>query len=116
MYAVDGILDPECGAAWKTALESLARRRGEEDDRSHRQRVHDAHAELVQHAMDQGTLPRRNGVRPHLTVTASLEALKGEVGVAPSDLELGLPISSRTMERIACDCTISRVLPARRRW
>jgi hypothetical protein len=112
MYAVDGVLDPECGAAWKTALDPLAKRRGQEDDRSGSQRMHDAHAELVHHAMDQGTLPRRNGVRPHVTVTTTLEALKGEVGVPPSDLEFGLPISSKTMERIACDCSISRVLLA----
>ena len=112
MYAVDGTVDPECGAAWKTALEPLAKRRGPEDDRSRSQRMHDAHAELVHHAMDQGTLPRRNGVRPHITVTTTLEALKGEVGVPPSDLEFGLPISSKTMERLACDCTISRVLLA----
>src|SRR5260370_23029236 len=62
--------------------------------------------------MDQGTLPRRNGVRPHVTVTTTLEALKGEVGVPPSDLEFGLPVSSKTMERIACDSTVSRVLLA----
>jgi hypothetical protein len=112
MYAVDGILDPECGAAFKTATDPLSKRRGEEDDRSGGQRTHDALAEVLHHVMDQGTLPRRNGVRPHVTVTTTLEALKGEVGVPPSDMEFGLPISSKTMERIACDCTISRVLLA----
>jgi hypothetical protein len=112
MYAVDGNIGPESGAVWKTALESLAKRRGPEDDRSHSQRMHDANAELIHHAMDQGTLPRRNGVRPHVTVTTTLEALKGEVGVPPSDLEFGMPISSKTMERLACDCTMSRVLLA----
>jgi hypothetical protein len=112
MYAVDGILDPECGAAFKTATDPLSKRRGEEDDRSGGQRTHDALAEVLHHAMDQGTLPRRNGVRPHITVTTTLEALKGEVGVPPSNLEFGLPISSKTMERLACDCTISRVLLA----
>ena len=111
-YAVDGIIDPEHGAAWKSALEPLAKRRGQEDDRSRSQRMHDANVELIHHAMDQGTLPRRNGVRPHITVTTTLEALKGEVGVPPSDLEFGLPISSRTMERLACDSTVSRVLLA----
>jgi hypothetical protein len=112
MYAVDGILDPECGAAAKTAFDSLSRPRGPEDDRSGGQRTHDAFAEVLHHAMDQGTLPRRNGVRPHLNVTTTLEALKGELGVPPADLEFGLPISSRTVERIACDSTISRVLLA----
>ena len=112
MYAVDGTLDPECGAAAKTALDSLSKRRGPEDDRSGGQRTHDALAEVVHHAMDEGKLPRRNGVRPHVTVTTTLEALKGEVGVPPADLEFGLPISTKTMERIACDCTVSRVLLA----
>jgi hypothetical protein len=112
MHAIDGILDPECGAAVKTALDSLAKPRGPEDDRSHSQRMHDALAEVVHHAMDEGKLPRRNGVRPHVTVTTTLEGLKNEVGVPPADLELSLPISTRTLERIACDSTISRVLLA----
>src|SRR6202158_5240553 len=34
MYAVDGILDPECAAAFKTATDPLSKRRGQEDDRS----------------------------------------------------------------------------------
>src|SRR6266436_915276 len=112
MFAVDGILDPECGAALKTALDSLAKRRGPEDERIHSQRMHDAVIELVQHAMDQGTLPRRNGVRPHINLTTTLEGLKNEVGAPPADLELALPISTRTLQRIACDSTISRVLLA----
>jgi hypothetical protein len=112
MFAVDGILDPECGAALKTALESLARRRGPDDERIHSQRMHDAVSELVHHAMDQGTLPRRHGVRPHLNLTTTLEGLKNEVGAPPADLELSLPISTRTLQRIACDATISRVLLA----
>src|SRR3989442_15231291 len=112
MFAVDGILDPECGAALKTALDSLAKRRGPEDERIHSQRMHDAVIELVQHAMNQGTLPRRNGVRPHINLTTTLEGLKNEVGAPPADLELSLPISTRTLQRIACDSTISRVLLA----
>src|ERR1700716_459853 len=111
-YAIDGVLSPECGAAAKTAFDPLSKRRGPEDDRSGGQRTHDAFVEVLHHAMDQGTLPRRNGVRPHITVTTTLEALKGEVGVPPSDLELGLPISRKTMEPLACDSTVSRVLLA----
>jgi hypothetical protein len=112
MHAIDGILDPECGAALRTALEALATRRGSEDERSHSQRMHDALGEMVHHAMDEGRLPRRNGVRPHVTVTTTLEGLKNEFGVPPADLELSLPISTRTLERITCDSTISRVLLA----
>jgi len=112
MHAIDGVLDPEVGAALRTALESLATRRGREDDRKHSQRMADAVGELVHHAMDQGTLPKRHGVRPHITVTTTLEGLKNEFGAPPADLELSLPISTRTLQRITCDSTISRVLLA----
>jgi hypothetical protein len=72
----------------------------------------DSLGDLVNHAMDEGRLPRRNGVRPHLNLTTTLEGLKNELGVPPADLELSLPISTRTLDRIACDSTISRVLLA----
>src|SRR5260370_4211639 len=42
----------------------------------------------------------------------TLEGLKGEPGVPPAELDLSLPISVRTAERLACDCTMSRVLLA----
>ena len=112
MYAIDGLLDPVSGATFKTALESLAKRLGPDDERSHRQRMADATGELANHAMDKGTLPRRHGVRPHINLTTTLEGLKNELGAPPAGLELSLPISNRTLERIACDCTMSRVVLA----
>jgi Domain of unknown function (DUF222) len=112
MYAVDGQLDPVSGAAFKTGLDVLAKRKGPDDERTHSQRMADATGELALHAMEQGTLPRRHSVKPHLNLTMTLEGLKGELGVPPADLELSLPISTRTAERIACDCTMSRVLLA----
>jgi hypothetical protein len=112
MYAIDGLLDPVTGAALKTTVDALAKRKGPEDERTPSQRRHDAVGELVNHAMDQGTLPRRNGVRPHINLTTTIEGVKNEVGAPPADLELSLPISTRTLERITCDCTMSRVLLA----
>jgi hypothetical protein len=112
MFCVDAILDPVAGAAFKTALESLAKRLGSDDDRSHKQRMADSVGELVDHAMGEGRLPRRNGVKPHINLTTTLEGVKNEVGAPAADLELSLPISTRTLERIACDCTMSRVLLA----
>jgi hypothetical protein len=112
MHAIDGLLDPAGGAALRTALESLAKRLGPDDDRTHKQRMADAVAEMAHHAMDEGRLPKRNGVKPHVTVTTTLEGLKNEVGAPAADVELSLPISTRTLERLACDCTISRVLLA----
>src|ERR1700693_3301226 len=112
MYAVDGQLDPVSGAAFKTAVDVLAERKGPEDERSHSQRMVDATGELAMHAMEQGTLPRRHSVKPHINLTMTLEGLKGELGAPPADLDLSLPISIRTAERLACDCTMSRVLLA----
>jgi len=112
MYAIDGLLDPISGAAFKMAAESLAKRLGPDDERSHRQRMADATGDLANHAMDRGALPRRHSVRPHINLTTTLEGLKNELGAPPAGLELSLPISNRTLERIACDCTMSRVLLA----
>jgi Domain of unknown function (DUF222) len=112
LFRVDGLLDPVSGAAFKTAVEVLAKRKGPDDERTHSQRAADAAGELAHHAMEQGTLPRRHSVKPHINLTMTLEALKGELGVPPADLELSLPVSTRTAERIACDCTMSRVLLA----
>ena len=112
MFAVDGVLDPVGGAALKTAVDVLAKPQGPEDERSARQRRADAVGELAMHAMEQGRLPRRHSVKPHLNLTMTLEGLKGEIGVPPADLDLSVPISIRTAERLACDCTMSRVLLA----
>jgi Domain of unknown function (DUF222)/HNH endonuclease len=112
MFAVDGTLDPVSGAAFKSGLEVLAKRKGPEDERTHSQRMADAAGELALHAMEQGTLPRRHSVKPRINLTMTLGGLKGELGVPPADLELSLPISTRTAERIACDCTMSRVVLA----
>ena len=112
MYVIDGVLDPIGGAALKTAIDSLSKRHAADDDRTPRQRRADALTEIVVHAMDEGKLPKRNGVRPHITVTTTLEGLKGELGVPGSHLEHGMPISSQTVERLACDGCLSRVLMA----
>jgi hypothetical protein len=112
MYHLTGVLDPEGGAALKTAIESLAKKLGPHDGRTPKQRRADAMVEVVHHAMDQGTLPRRNGVKPHISVTTTLEGLKGELGASASELEAGMPISSKTVQRLACDGTLSRILKA----
>src|SRR5258706_5570477 len=112
LYLVEGVLDPVAGAAFKTAVDALAKPTGPDDERTARQRRADAVGELALHAMDQGTLPRRHSVKPHINLTLTLEGLKGELGVPPAQLDLSLPISTRTAERLACDCTMSRVLRA----
>jgi uncharacterized protein DUF222 len=111
MHVIDGVLDPVGGAAVKTALEALATS-GPRDDRKHSQRMADALVELTHHALDSGKLPARRSVRPHVSLTTTMEALKGELGAPAVDVELSLPMSTKTLERFACDCTMSRVLLA----
>jgi hypothetical protein len=112
MHSVDGVLDPVTGAAFRTALDSLSQWRGPEDTRNPGQRRADALAELLHLTMNEGKLPRRNGVRAHITVTTTLEGLKGELGAPAAELQGGTPISSKTLQRLACDGALSRVLKA----
>jgi len=110
MVFVKGMLDPEGGAALRTALEPLARPAGKDDDRTRKQRVADAMVELARRALDSGDLPVRDGHRPHLQVTAPLDTLMGLVGAPAADMEFSLPISAKKVQRIACDCSITRIL------
>src|ERR1700694_4431805 len=112
MYHLTGVLDPEGGAALKAAIESLAKKLGPDDGRTPKQRRADAMVEVVHHGMDQGTLPRRNRVRPHINVNTTLEGLKGELGASASDLIGGMPISSKTVQRVGGGGALSRILTA----
>lgn len=112
MYRVDGWLDAAGGAAFKAAIDSLSRPLGADDPRTGRQRRADAVVELAHHAMDKGTLPARNGVRPHVSVHTTIEGLKGEMGDVVSTLGDGTPVSNKTVQRLACDAGLHRILKA----
>ena len=112
MYHLNGVIDPEAGAALKAAVDALAKRLGQDDSRTPKQRRADALNEIVHKALDEAKLPRRNGARPHVSVNTTIEALKGELGAAASELVNGMPISSKTVQRLACDGSLSRVLKA----
>lgn len=112
MYKMDAVVDAECGAALRAAIDGLAKRLGEEDMRKPKQRRADAFKEVVLHALDQGTLPRSNRVRPHISVHTTPEGLRRELGAAASELQTGNLVSSRTAQRLACDGMLSRVVKA----
>ena len=112
MFAIDGVLDQVGGAAVRTALDALSSPRGLEDDRNAGQRQADALVELTHHALDKGTLPARRGVKPHISLTTTLEGLMNQPGAPAVDIELSVPISTKSLERIGCDATISRVVLA----
>src|SRR5258708_7204427 len=103
---VQGLLDKVGGAALRTALEPLAKRAGKYDDRKLDRRLGDALVDLSMHALDNGVPSRRS----HLQVTTSLETLLGLNGAPAAEMEFSLPISSKAVERLACDCSVTRIL------
>jgi hypothetical protein len=107
---VSGQFDPEGGAVLLTALKPLARKSGAHDDRDLEHRMADAAVELAMHALDTGLIPQQGSQRTHLMVTATLETLRGLPGASAADMELSLPISARTVERLACDASITRIV------
>jgi hypothetical protein len=110
MLWIRGILDPEGGNFLRTALEPLAQRNGKGDDRKHDRRLADGLVELANRALDEGSLPKRGGQRPHLQITATLETLLQHCGAPAADIEFSLPISAAAVERFACDCNITRIV------
>ncbi len=103
---LSAILDKVGGAAVQTALEPLARRAGKDDDRLRDRRLADALVDLAMHALDAGQVPQRT----HMQVTTSLETLLGLSGAPAAEMEFSLPISAKAVERLACDCSVTRIL------
>jgi hypothetical protein len=97
---VKGILDKVGGAALRSALEPLAKRDGKDDHRDYPRRLADALVDLSMNAHD----------KPNLQVTTSLETLLGLTGAPAAEMEFSLPISAKAVERLACDCAITRIL------
>lgn len=97
---INGLLDPVGGAVLRTALEPLARTCGAHDDRKLDRRLADALIELASGGEQ----------KAHIQVTSSLQTLLGLVGAPAAEMEFSLPISSTTVERLACDSSIARVL------
>jgi hypothetical protein len=96
---ISGLLDPIGGAVVRTALEPLAQPSGRHDDRNREQRYADGLVELAS-----------GGKQADIQVTATIETLKGMAGAAAAEMEFSIPISSDTVQRMACDCSVTRVL------
>jgi hypothetical protein len=97
---VNGVLDPIGGAALITAIVPLAQKSGAYDDRTLEQRQADALIELAS----------GGGSQAQIQVTSSIETLLGLAGAAAAEMEFTLPVSSTTIERLACDSSMARIL------
>jgi Domain of unknown function (DUF222)/HNH endonuclease len=108
--AIRGLLDPVGGATLRVALAPLTTPIGEGDDRSRERRYADALVELAHHALDHGFLTDTGGQRTHLQLTASVETVVGLQGAPGGDLEFAGVVPAATVQRLACDASIRRVL------
>jgi hypothetical protein len=95
-----GFFDPAGGGTILTKLERLARKSGADDDRTREKRFGDALVELAS----------GGGSQAQIQITSSIETLLGLAGAPAADMEFSLPISSTTVERLACDSSIARIL------
>lgn len=103
-----GTLSPEVHDALKLALDAIdpAGARGDEDDRTPRQRRHDALGALARYYLESAeTVPAVNGERPRVVLTIDAADLL-DSGPRWGRLDSGLPISPDTTRRLACDAQI----------
>jgi hypothetical protein len=108
-----GQLDAEAGALLKKAIDTLSHGLTPGETRSGSQRRADALVELAVTQLRSGDHRDVHGQRPHLTLTVSAEALRGDPDAAPAVLSGVGPIHPATARRIACDAvrTVVTVAP-----
>ena len=104
---LEGRLDAEGGAVVKTALDALMQAPHRDDDRTAGQRRADALVDLARRPLAGSKLGSTGGMRPHLVITASVETLAGVPGAPVAELQGSGPIANETLQRHACDATVS---------
>ena len=82
-----------------------------QDPRDHGARLWDALVQACEHALATDLPPDCHGARPRVTVTTSLEVLRGQIdwatlGTAASTTEDGLELAPSVVRRLACDADI----------
>jgi hypothetical protein len=129
MVLVRGQLDPEGGAALRTAIDALTGPPAPGDARTPAQRRADALVELTRRALAAGDLPTTGGARPQLAILVTPDALTTtpSPGGPPPGSPAGDPtapartpeppwlewfgdISPTTARRLACDADAWRVV------
>jgi hypothetical protein len=108
--AVRGFFDPVAAATLKTAVFPFARPTGAGDHRPLQRRLADALVEVASHALDFGAVPTAGGTRTHLQLTASVETVMGLEGAPGGVLEYAGAVPAATVQRLACDARVRRVL------
>ncbi|HEY7484586.1 MAG TPA: DUF222 domain-containing protein [Streptosporangiaceae bacterium] len=84
---LNGDLDVETTALAETVIGALSTKMGPEDDRTARQRRHDALAEAFRRLTASNLLPERGGAKPHVKVDIDLATLRSLPGAREAENE-----------------------------
>src|SRR3954452_22604738 len=101
-----GTLTPEVGEKLAKALAVAAAKAGKDDDRTWRQRQHDALADLADSYLVHHHTPSFDGAPRTVIITMDLETLEGRLREQWLTLPSGAQISAETARRLACDAGI----------
>jgi hypothetical protein len=109
MAALKGWLTPEVGELARAVLDPLAAPLPG-DTRTAVQRYHDAFAEVLRRVLGEDAVAPGHKVRPQLLVLTDFEGLIDADKATMAELGYGGLINNETLQRIACDSVVSRVL------
>lgn len=110
--SLSATLSPELYEKLDTAFAATgaAHKGGPEDDRSTRQRDHDALEEIIDYFLGTAPLPDDNGERPRIVVTIDYQTLLGDLTGRWGLFDSGAEIPPQTIRRLACDAQILPVV------
>jgi hypothetical protein len=116
---LDGALDPEGTELVATSLDAeMERDQVDDDTRSRPQRRADALVNICRRALDAGEVGGSRRVRPHVSVVVDLAELQDRNPALATDVRAEAAhvgrLSRTTLERLTCDCDVSRVVTAGR--
>jgi len=108
--ALNGSLEPDVGDALERALALAGQPSGPEDDRSRRQRAHDALGAIANAYLGTEGAPSFTGSPRSAIITIPLETLENQLRDRWINLPDGTKISPATARRLACDAEIIPVV------
>jgi hypothetical protein len=108
--SVKGTLTADVGDALERALALAGQPSGPEDDRSPRQRAHDALGAIANAYLGNDGEPSFDGSPRTVIITMDLETLENQLREQWNSLSDGTTISAATARRLACDAEIIPVV------
>lgn len=108
LVKVAAMVDKVTAAALASGVEALSRP-SPDDERSWQVRRADAFSEIVMLGLESGQLPQQGRVRPHVSLTMTLDQLTGVDGTGPLLKRFGrIPLA--TEQRLSCDAVMTRFI------